>query len=497
MSTLIESVMFERIYNQPHRSGLVISHSLPSSRHLLGISKRFHEHLRDPRPTDFSSRAEVKYSAPHDSEMRIETASNIDAGASFTIQDLHCSELPRWPDPKELLGHMLPAVPDHPDTMIIIETTAVAFGDYFHQLWLDTKAGETDFEAIFLPWFIAEETTVPIGANGDRKAFEAGLDDEERALKAQIESHGLPEDSLEQLNWRRATIRKLGSVNEFRRQYPANDEECFLVAGTCRFDVGKLREMMALCEPPSLQGGLVRETTPRGRVIEFRDLPGGMLSVWEEPKKGGKYVIGADTSEGVEGEESGLDPSSVHVIDAKTLKVVATIHGYIDPDLLGEDLADLGWWYNNALVAPEANNHGLTTCKALQRAGYTRIFWRRIEDDRTRKRTRKIGWLTSPRTRGPLVDNLAAMIREGELECLDSATIGECLGFVRHPDGKYKAAAGGHDDRVVSLAIAAWMVNEVDTYEAPVDEKPEGAYIDFDEMVRDLERENRSARMRA
>jgi hypothetical protein len=380
--------------------------------------------------------------------------------------------------------------------MIVIETTAIAYGDYFHQFWKRSKAGETAFETLFLPWYLSEITVSPFENDQERLDLEVSLDDEEKALCVQIEREVPEDDALEHLKWRRETILELPSMEEFRRQYPANDEECFLVAGTCRFDTARLREMMAFCSPPTLEGELVQETTPRGRVIEFREQRGGLLRVWEEPKKGGRYVVGADTSEGVEGEESGLDPSSVHVLDARDLQVVATLHGFIDPDILGVELATLGHYYNNALVGVEANNHGLTTCKALQRAGYPRIFWRRIEDDRTRKRTRKIGWLTTSKTRGPLMDDLAALIRDGDLACPDSGAIGECLGFVRQSDGKYRAATGGKDDRVFSLAIAVKMAGEVDTYEAPVDEKPEGAYIDFDEMVRKLERENRSARAR-
>ena len=31
-----------------------------------------------------------------------------------------------------------------------------------------------------------------------------------------------------------------------------------------------------------------------------------------------------------------------------------------DPDLFGKELANLGWYYNEAYVAVEGNNHGLT-----------------------------------------------------------------------------------------------------------------------------------------
>ena len=508
VSTLIEAIMFHRSYTQAHRSGLVVSHKVRSARHLLSICDRYLQYIPNPRATDFSSRAEIKFSAPHHSDLQIETARDVDLGASFTLSDVHLSEVARYgqegADPKDLMGHLVPAVPDLPDTMVVLESTAIAYGDFFHQFWQDAKDGKSEFEPIFLPWFIHDEYSKLFKSDEEQADLEVTLDDEERNL---ADGHGL---SLEQLNWRRSKIKALpGGVDEFRRQYPANDEECFLVAGTCRFDTARLREMMALCEPPCLEGyleeveGAALNSLPKvrhradGRGLVFQQQQGGLLKVWEKPKSGKTYVVGADTSEGVDGEESGLDPSSVHVLDVLAGRVVAVLHGFIDPDLLGLELSKLGRWYNTALVGVEANNHGLTTCKALQRAGYSRIYWRRIEDDRTRKRTRKIGWWTGPKTRGPLIDGLAAVIRDSELVCLDSPTLGECMGFVRNPNGKYEAATGGKDDRVISLAIAVKMAEEVHAYEPVVDEKPEGAYIDFDEMVRKLERENRSARMGA
>lgn len=497
VSTLTEAVMFERLYRQPNRHGLVVSHSVPSARWILGISKRYLQRLDNPKETDYSSRNEIKFSSPHESDMRIESARNASAGASFTLQYVHLSEVARFGedgvDPADLMGHLLPAVPKNPDTMVVLESTAMAYGDFFHQLWQKAKEGESIFEPIFLPWFIHEEYQVAFRDEKERAEFEKGLDDEERAL---MKGHNL---SLEQLNFRRWKTKEFpGGVDEFKRQYPSNDVECFLQAGTCRFDKARLEQMMALCEKPKMEGRLEPATDNKGRpIVEFHDQDKGWLKVWEEPIDGRTYVVGADTSEGVDGEESGLDPSSVHVLDVLAGRVVAVLHGFIDPDLLGLELSKLGRYYNMALVGVEANNHGLTTCKALQRAGYSRIYWRRIEDDRTRKRTRKIGWWTGPKTRGPLIDGLAAVIRDSDLACLDSPTLGECMGFVRNPNGKYEAAAGGKDDRVISLAIAVKMAEEVHAYEPVVDEKPEGHYIDFDKMVSKLERKNRAEMARA
>ena len=69
-----------------------------------------------------------------------------------------------------------------------------------------------------------------------------------------------------------------------------------------------------------------------------------------------------------------------------------------------------------------------------------------------------IGWVTDGTTRMPMLDALAALVREGSIEISSADSIREFFTFVRGQDGRPAAQEGSHDDRVISIGIAAQMV---------------------------------------
>jgi len=189
--------------------------------------------------------------------------------------------------------------------------------------------------------------------------------------------------------------------------------------------------------------------------IEFRQTPDGEFCIWEEPRPDGVYVVGADVAEGL----AHGDYSSAHIIEAHDLRVVAHWHGHIEPDLFGDLLAELGYWYNGALLGVENNNHGLTTLKAIQRYGYKNIYRTRRLQQRNPEATEILGWRTTVATKPLAIDELAAAIRDHEITIEDERTIQELITFVRNPNGRMNGSP--HDDRVMSLAIGWQMLKYV------------------------------------
>ena len=138
------------------------------------------------------------------------------------------------------------------------------------------------------------------------------------------------------------------------------------------------------------------------------------------------------------------------------MSLCAEWHGHIDPDLFGDELAMLGNLYNQALIGCEDNNHGGTTNRALRRLGYSNLYYRQELDDRGSRKVQKLGWLTNTATRPIMIDDLAALIREG-FSCPSKETIEEMMSFVVKDDGKAEAEASCFDDRVVCAAIAVQL----------------------------------------
>jgi hypothetical protein len=109
--------------------------------------------------------------------------------------------------------------------------------------------------------------------------------------------------------------------------------------------------------------------------------------------------------------------------------------------------------YNLAMIAVEDNDHGGTTNRALRRLTYPHLFYRREIDNRGGGKTQKLGWRTDTASRPIMIDDLAALIREG-FSCPSKETIEELMSFVVKPDGKAEAEQSCFDDRVIAAAIA-------------------------------------------
>ena len=153
-----------------------------------------------------------------ESGYEVGTAGTKDVGRSKTLQLFHGSEVAFWPNASTHFAGVVQAVPDLPDTEIILESTANGVGGEFHARWQQAEAGIGDYAAIFLPWFWHAEyrRDVPDGF---------ALDEEEAAYAA---LHGL---DLGQMVWRRAKIAELKDPLLFRQEYPATAAEAFQSSG--------------------------------------------------------------------------------------------------------------------------------------------------------------------------------------------------------------------------------------------------------------------------
>lgn len=196
--------------------------------------------------------------------------------------------------------------------------------------------------------------------------------------------------------------------------------------------------------------------------------PDGRLRIFAAPRRDRYYSVGIDVSGGA----ALGDYSCMQVLDATELKQVAVWHGHIDPGALAEEAFTLGSYYNNALLVPEINQHGMGTLAVLERLQYPKIY-RRQQQDRLSEQghvVNNVGWFTDARTKGLACNQLKDALRElgadGDriLKLYDRATVEELrlFGYLTE-DGSTKAfglptyglgAVAGNDDRVMALAIA-------------------------------------------
>ncbi|WP_066017879.1 hypothetical protein [Endozoicomonas atrinae] len=438
-STYTEGRFYWLVSNRKGLRAYILTHEADATANLFDMVQRYHDNQPPFTQRDLKNKSSKLLEFYHDSGYRVGTAGNKGAGRSSTAQLFHGSEVAFWPNADEHLAGVLQAVPNENNTEVILESTANGVGGVFYDYVMDADAGRGDFELVFIPWFWQDEYRSEVPADFT-------VDADERYLKQQYDLDD------QQLQWRRQKIYELKSEDKFKQEYPCNIREAFLFSGRPVFDPKHTEAAKVECYSPTQS----IELTPNGIN---RHKP-GLLQIWEHPKPATQYVVGSDVAEGLapaNDQHKHGDYSTIDVCDREGYQV-AHWHGHVAPDDLGKMLNHLGRYYHNALVGVERNNHGLTTLTKLKDLKYPNLYMETTVDQRTQKRTKRLGWQTTTKSKPLMIDHLAALLRDGESGICNKDTIAECQTYVIEDNGSTNAQEGCFDDRVISYAIAQQMV---------------------------------------
>ena len=246
----------------------------------------------------------------------------------------------------------------------------------------------------------------------------------------------------------------------FKQEYPKTREEAYIASGSSFFDNEEIVKMIERAEEPQFTGTIELKcnhdipckfiTTCEYRKVEFFEESMGLTKVWQKPQAYHSYTIGADVSEGIDG-----DYSVARVIDNKTMKTVAKFKDKLcPPDQMALVVFALGQWYNYAYVGVEVNKDGLWVNSELFKMGYPNLYYREAMDDITHAVARKIGFKTSEQTRMPILAEMRKVLANHPESFNDREFLDECLVFVRSKVGRPEAMNGKHDDEIFAHAIA-------------------------------------------
>ena len=457
-STFIEGKIFVNTSQRENINSLIMADQKEKSVNIFEMSKLFQERLEVSRPhllypLKKSNEKKLEWDKIH-SQIIITSGENVDAARSFSFQYVHLSECAFFRDLGGVLKALLQSVPAHKNTIVIGETTANGIGGAFFDEWQRAKKGNSDWVAMFLGWYLMEEYTRPLALDNDALYpildvtfdTDGGRNDflqEENQLRT---NYKVPED---QLNWRRWCIVNncRGEVSTFRQEYPADDDEAFLVSGKCIFDKIRLKQQKMDCRAPIAKGNFVELD---GKAV-FRDNELGHIKIYQWPDKDMQIAIGGDGARTLTG-----DPTAAVAINKKNLKTILTLHTHIDPDQFAVQLRLLGMFCNLGIVAAENNDSGHTTNEKLFKI-YGNTYVKTKNDG---KDIQEIGWKTTTSSRPQMIAQLKQEIRENATDLMDEELIDECLNFIENEDGKLAAGPGCHDDLVIARMIAGQLVQK-------------------------------------
>lgn len=449
------------------------------------------------------------------SKLRPETAKDVVAGIGGTHQVLHCFEVAKWAKSgvaasSGVLSNITKCVPNLPDTMIILESTAEGQSGSFYEKFVGSVdaekfvSGEVELTAgsfvrTFAPWFEFEDSAIRL-TEEQKRQIQATLDvdaeyDGEKEL---MEKYGTfaadgvqrlgtsvqQYDVWEQLAWRRWSIHEECEKDKdvFDRDYPHSWEVAFQKSGKSRFNstgISVLKKRAALT-PPTY--GIIEET--KGRFA-FRTTEQNEAThiIFEKPKQGYRYILPVDPMTGAS-QTTGVDPDrhAAGVLrqgfwgpDGKWVRAALAarvIPCRFDIDVLERLVWRLARFYGGAsqsgcIIAPEMNmERGLVELLKLRGANF---YMREVFNKREEKTTEAIGYSTNEKTREVLVERLAAEIREWNtpgrgLDCADPTSLEELENFIRKENGRCEAAEGFKDDSVIMLGLGVELIDHATLY---------------------------------
>ena len=441
MTTWIAARFFMRTITHPGTLTVQVAHTQAAAEAIFQMVERMWQclpwDLREGPLKRSRANAGQMVFPEMDSEFRVWSAGDVNAGRGLSIQNLHCSEVSRWPgDAKATLAGLRAALA--PAGEMVLESTPYGAYGAFYEEWVqgvevasgcgDLVFPTHDDETVmngppgvdglvrhFFPWWM-EAAYVGSSVHAEE------MREDEVAL---VERVGL---SAEQIGFRRGLERSYGGLR--LQEFAEDAETCFKATGACCFEIEAIEERLAEVVGPTY----LRR--------------GGALQIWLPPVGDKEYCVAVDTAGG--GEDG--DFAAVQVIEMETGLQCAELQERLRPVELARVAAELAREYGGALVAVERNNHGSAVLAYLESSErYGRVY----------RQQGQAGWLTTSASKPEMVARIGVLLRESPLMFKSRRLLGECRTFVAGERGKAGAANGAHDDLVMAMGVAQAVRAEI------------------------------------
>jgi hypothetical protein len=410
------------------------------------------------KPTEkFNNRRQFLFEKIN-SSWAVDTATK-NVGRSRTVNFFHGSECAFWQDGIAMVQGALGEAFTR-NCIKIWESTANGYNDY-QKMW-DSGAHIN----CFYEWWKTREYRVPVK---DKEAFYHSIDTRKDWIWDRLRwlrhvKHLEPE----QLFWYWNKYDKYLDKDLIKQEYPCTPQEAFLLSGKNVFDTGIILDRLSKLQKP-LKTGYFTYKYDGLKISEIKWVNdrNGYISIYQLPNTPAvtQYCIGGDTA----GE--GSDYFVADVLDARTGIQVAKLRHQFDADQYTKQMYCLGKYYKDALIGIEANFDSFPIME-LQRLGYPKQYTREAQDTYTGKTEKRFGFKTTSLTRPTIISRLIEVVRE-HCETINSKeTLEELLTIIRNEKGRIEAPEGGHDDQMMSLAIAHHIRDQVVFINNPIEMHP-------------------------
>lgn len=443
----------------------------------------------------------------------------------------HLSELCDFENPSELVdASLIRAMHENPKMFLCLESTAKGKDNWWYDTWQFNKQnwpGGARLYPLFLPWYVGTDL-YPSASFLRKNPVPADWIVPEHiarhAAKAESFVKGYPllrkylapngQDwrmSLEQ-KWFYEVNRKeyvaKGTLTDWFKEMPADDQECFQISGTSVIDAELLAEYRDRCKRPIgafiLQGPEVpTQLKPSHLNVSYQanvpviPLPHGYelvpigidryplvdfqnkIFLWEFPEDNEEYAVGVDPGEGV-----GKDSTSIQIIrkgspDRHAAQVAEFTSNKVNAYESWPIVFALANLYSTringevqqAKVVVECAANGESIQMELRKRGWRKFHIRQTPSRRVMNLAaeRLLGWKTDTLTRPLMLDFLLTGLKEKWLDLNSPELIAEIdsLWLNEKRRNRIEHRPNHHDDRVFALGIALYSLHSNTIYRSP------------------------------
>jgi hypothetical protein len=393
-----------------------------------------------------------------------------DSLRSFDFAMTHMSEVGLWKSTpqksaEDLVQGVRATVPDVPDSLSVLESTAKGVGNFFHREWQAAVEEKSSYDAVFVGWHEIERYQKPIT---DLTKFITWMLGDAYGLY--LWNTGA---TLEGIKWYFDT--KNGENYDdwrMKSEFPSSPAEAFQSTGRRVFAPGYVQLARKNCKKPAFYGEIYPAVKGKQafKRVEFHQNDKGLFLIWEKPdttlEVSNRYIVSVD----IGGRTDKADWSVIKVFDRYWMmeggkpEVVACWRGHLDQDLISWKAAQISKYYNNALLVIESNSldsqesegdHFLTVLDEIVKY-YPNIFARTDAEKIRQGLPLRYGFQTNMSTKPMVIDLLNGILREEGYYERDLRSCDEMDTYEIKPTGKYGAVEGCKDDLVMATAIGLW-----------------------------------------
>lgn len=416
-----------------------------------------------------------------ESKLFFESA-NQPSGAAYSksLYGAHLAEIGRYRNAKPITEGIFGSLVGFRHSIGILEGTAQGRHTIFHKLWKKAEEGKF-WTPVFMEWFREQGYTMAVPANFQRTY-------EEKAIAKKVQEECDYELSDGQFAWRREKIVEFEAAGEeesFPQEFPITPEEAFVSSGLTAFPKKRLSEMALNFGRKPRWTGEIKLDHKDNRTPIITPYLEGRLWLWEFPKAGEKYQVGADCALGIDGADYSC--AQIYAIPediSQPLRQVGRWRGYMAPTEFARVMVAIGYLFNGAELAPECNKIDSVASDAAKVLMYPSVYrWIR-EDKIKNSQSLFVGWMTTPKNKNGLIGRMRDALLGWTVIIRCAEDIDEMFDFVESEPGSqiFGARYGSHDDTVMANLITFYTATQLRprwALDVEEEKKEDGPILDY------------------